>query len=98
MTEPLTEKLSSNIPDPVMVLDVPVINRVPPDAWLNDPDEMVDKLPDNVILVAEKLTCDAATVRLLKLCEPDPLTNEPVPNNTMVPVFPLNVPALSQLP
>ena len=98
VTEPLTEKLSSDIPDPLIVLDAPVINRVPPDAWLNEPDDMVDRFPDKDMSFAENATCDAATVRLLKFCIPIPLTREPLPKKVMVPVFPLKLPSFTQFP
>ena len=59
-------KLSNEIPVPVMVLPVPVIVKVPPEAWVNEPDDMVARLPDRLMLLLEKLTNDAAIVRLLK--------------------------------
>ena len=66
LTVPLMARLSGEIPEPVMVVPEPVINNVPPEAWLNEPDPVVARLPDNVILPEEKLIPDAATVRLLK--------------------------------
>lgn len=66
LTEPLTVRLSSDIPEPLMVLPEPVINNVPPDAWLNEPAPVVARLPVKVMLPLEKLIAEAATARLLK--------------------------------
>src|SRR6185295_16136597 len=37
-TEPLTLRLTSEMPEPLMVLPEPVMSNVPPEAWLNEPD------------------------------------------------------------
>ena len=66
LTEPLTLRLSSEIPEPLMVVPEPVIDNVPPDAWLNEPDPVVARLPVKVMVLLEKVTAEAATVRLLK--------------------------------
>ena len=98
LTEPVTVRLSNEIPDPLMVVPAPVIDDVPPDAWLNEPDPVVARLPVKEMVLLEKLTADAATVRLLKFWVPDPLTVAPAPVKVTVPVFPLKVPLLTQLP
>ena len=59
-------KLSNEIPAPLMVLPVPVIVNVPPEAWMNEPDDMVARLPVRPILALEKTIFEAETVRLLK--------------------------------
>ena len=64
LTEPLTVRLSKEIPVPPMVVPAPVINNVPPDAWLKEPDPVVARLPVRVMLPLEKVTAAAATVRL----------------------------------
>ena len=63
LTEPLTVRSSSEIPEPLMVVLEPVINKVPPDAWLNEPDPVVARLPDKLMLLLGKVTAEAATVR-----------------------------------
>ena len=64
VTEPLTVRLSSEIPEPLMVVPAPVINNVPPDAWVNEPEPEVTRLPVKVMLPLEKVTAEAATARL----------------------------------
>jgi hypothetical protein len=64
VTEPLTVRLSSEIPEPEIVLVAPDMINVP--AWLNEPAPVVSRLPVRVMVEAEKLTNAAATVRLLK--------------------------------
>ena len=98
LTEPVTIRLSNEIPEPLMVVPEPVINNVPPDAWLKEPDPVVARLPVKEMVLLERLTADAATVRLLKVWVPDPLTAAPAPVKVTVPVFPLKVPLLTQLP
>lgn len=66
LTEPLTLRLSREIPEPLMVVPEPVIDNVPPAAWLNEPDPVVARLPVKVMVLLEKVTAEAATVRLLK--------------------------------
>ena len=66
LTVPLTVRLSNEIPVPLMVLPVPVITKVPPEAWLNEPDDEVERLPATLMLLLAKTTKEAATVRLLK--------------------------------
>lgn len=66
LTEPVTIRLSNEIPEPLMVVPAPVIDNVPPDAWLNEPDPVVARLPVRVMLLLDKVTAEAATVRLLK--------------------------------
>ena len=63
-TEPLTLRLTSEIPEPLMVVLEPVMNNVPPEAWLNEPDPVVARLPVKVMLPLENVTAAAATVRL----------------------------------
>jgi hypothetical protein len=63
-TEPLTVRLTSEIPEPLMVVPEPVMNNVPPEAWLNEPDPVVARLPVKVMLPLENVTAAAATVRL----------------------------------
>ena len=96
LTDPLIARFSIEMPDPLIVLPAPVIISVPPEAWLNEPDPVVARLPLNPTF-AEKLIRDAATVRLLKFCAPVPFTVEPAPVKVSVPVFPLNVPLFNQL-
>ena len=64
LTEPVIVRLSSEIPEPLIVVPEPVIDNVPPDAWLNEPDPVVRRLPVKVMLPLEKVTAEAATVRL----------------------------------
>ena len=66
LTVPDIVKLSNEIPEPLMVLPVPVIDKVPPEAWVNEPDDMVARLPVRPILTLEKTMFEAETVRLLK--------------------------------
>jgi hypothetical protein len=66
LTEPFTVRLSREIPEPLIVFVVPDIIKLPPEAWLNEPAPVVDRLPVRLILPEEKLTAEAATVRLLK--------------------------------
>ena len=98
VTEPLTLKLSIEMPVPLIVLPVPVINNVPPEACTKEPDDMVARLPDRVTLLFEKVINDAAMVRLLKFCTPVPLIFLPGPLKVMVPVLPLKIPLFTQLP
>jgi len=63
LTVPLIARLSSEMPRPLIVVPAPVIDKVPPDAWLNEPGPVVARFPVKVMLPAEKLTRDAATVR-----------------------------------
>jgi len=95
---PLTVRLSIEMPVPLIVLAVPVISNVPPLAWVREPDDMVARLPDTLMLPFENVNSDAETVRLLKFCVPDPLIPLPGPEKVMVPVLPLKVPLLIQLP
>ena len=97
LAEPVTVRLSNEIPEPLIVVPAPVIDSVPPEAWLNEPDPVVARLPVNVTLPLEKVTAEAAIVRLLKFCAPAPLTAAPEPEKVIVPVLPLNVPLLTQL-
>lgn len=64
LTEPLTVRLSNEIPAPLILVPEPVIENVPPEAWLNEPAPVVSRLPVREIVPAEKLTGEAATVRL----------------------------------
>jgi len=66
VTDPVMVKLSSEIATPAMVVFAPVIDNVPPDACVKDPAPVVARFPVKLSPSAEKLTCDAATVRLLK--------------------------------
>ena len=66
LTEPLTVRLSSEIPEPLMVVLEPVIDNVPPDAWVNEPTPVVARFPVNAMALLEKVTAEPATVRLLK--------------------------------
>ena len=66
VTDPVMFRLSGEIEDPVIVVPVPVIVNVPPDAWVNDPDPVVARFPDRVSPSAEKLSIGPAIVRLLK--------------------------------
>ena len=66
LTEPLMVKLSSETPEPLMVLLAPVINSVPPAAWVSEPEPVVARLPLKKIPPLERVTAEAATVRLLK--------------------------------
>src|SRR6185503_13936157 len=98
LTEPLMFTLSSEIPEPLMVLPAPVINSVPPAAWVNEPEPVVARLPLKKMPALERVTAEAAIARLLKFCAPDPLTAAPEPVNVIVLVLPLKVPLLNQLP
>ncbi|MNR05918.1 hypothetical protein D3C85_1219690 [compost metagenome] len=98
VTVPVMFRLSGEISTPLMVVPVPVMDKVPPEAWVKEPEPVVARLPLKLRPSAEKLTIDAATVRLLKFCVPAPLTVVPAPVNTTVPVFPLKTPALAQFP
>ena len=98
VTVPLTVKLSSEMPVPLMVVPLPLIVKMPPDAWLKEPEPVVARLPVNVTAALEKLTDDAATVRLLKFSAPVPLMRAPEPVKITVLVLPVNVPLLTQLP
>ena len=97
-TEPLTLRLFRDMPVPLIVVPVPVIVRVFPELWLKEPEPVVARLPDMVIAALVKRTEAAATVRLLKFCEPGPPTVDPAPAKTMVPVLPLKTPLSVQLP
>ena len=88
LTDPVMVRLSSEIPKPLIVLLVPVINKVPPETWLNEPEPVVARLPVTVMFPVEKLTAVAVTVRLLKFCAPDPLITVPAPVNVTFPVLP----------
>lgn len=66
LTVPAIVRLSNEIPEPLMVLAVPVIDSVPPNAWLSDPGPVVARFPLKVIRLLGKLMSDAAAVRLLK--------------------------------
>lgn len=66
LTEPLTLRLSIAIPEPLMLVAEPVIENVPPAAWLNEPVPVVARLPVKEMVLLEKVTAEAATVRLLK--------------------------------
>ena len=86
------------MPDPVIVFPVPVINKVPPAAWLKEPDPVVARFPDNIMSPAAKFIREPATVRLLKFWAPGPLTEAPDPEKTTVDVLPLKVPLFTQFP
>lgn len=98
LTEPATVRLASEIPEPLTLAAEPVISNVLPVTWLNDPDPVVARLPVKDMLVEVKLTPEAATVRLLKFWVPVPLTVFPEPEKVTVPVPPLKIPLLVQLP
>ena len=66
LTLPEMLRLSSKIPLPLMVFPEPVILNIPPEAWLNEPDEIVARFPDKVMFALEKVISEAAIVRLLK--------------------------------
>lgn len=66
VTVPLIVKLFGTIETPLIVVPVPDIVKVPPDACVNDPEPVVAKFPVKLSPSAEKLTIDAATVTLLK--------------------------------
>jgi hypothetical protein len=66
VTVPLTVRLSNEIPEPLIVFPDPVIVSVPPEAWLNEPEPVVARLPVNPILPFKKLISEDAIVRLLK--------------------------------
>ncbi len=67
---PLIERLSTEIPEPVIVLLAPVMFTVPPEACVKDPEPVVARLPRIVMLPEENVTSGAVTVRLLKFCYP----------------------------
>src|SRR5438105_15165234 len=72
--------------------------NVPPDAWLNEPEPVVERFPVSVIVPFEKPTCDASTTISLKFDEPVPLITEPAPLNLTMLVLPMKVPVVIQLP
>lgn len=98
VTVPLTLRLSSEMPVPLMVVPVPLIIKVPPDAWVKAPDPEVARFPVKVIELLEIVMEEAAIVRLLKFWVPVPPMELPVPVKISVLVFPVNVPLLIQLP
>jgi hypothetical protein len=66
VTIPLIVRFPNEMPVPLIVVPEPLITSVPPEAWINEPDPLVARLPVNVMLLEEKVMPEAATVRLLK--------------------------------
>src|SRR5690606_23944079 len=81
--------LSREMPLPLIVVPLPDIIRVPPDASINEPEPVVAKFPVNDKLTGEKVIPLAAIVRLLKLCVPEPPTFLEAPFKIIVLVFPI---------
>ena len=98
LTDPLTVRLFNEMPDPLIVLPVPLITSVEPAPWLNEPEPVVARLPVSEIVFEEKTTPEAETVRLLKFCTPVPFTTVLAPARMIVLVLPVNVPLFTQLP
>src|SRR6188508_2581134 len=98
LTEPLTVKLSIEMPVPLIVLVVPLIVMVPPEVWVNEPEPVVAMFPVTVKLLFAIVTAAPVTVKLLKFCAPAPLIAAPDPLKVTVPVLPLKVPLLVQSP
>ena len=98
LTEPGIVRFSIDIPVPAIVVEAPVITSVPPAACEKLPDPVVARLPLSVMVLFARTMDDAANVRLLKFWPPAPLTFAAVPLKITVPVFPLKVPLLIQLP
>ena len=62
-TEPVTVKLSGDIPEPEIVVPGPDIISVPPDTCVNEPPLVVARLPDIFIVPANKVIRGAAIVK-----------------------------------
>ena len=98
LTVPVIVRLSIEIPEPFMVVAVPVMFNVPPLACENDPVLFVSKLPVKLTDAFENVTNGAETVKLLKFWPPLPLTDVPAPVKIIVPLLPLKIPLFFQLP
>lgn len=96
VTVPVMLRLSGEMSVPLIVVPVPLMVKVPPEACVKDPAPVVAKFPVKLKPSAEKATIAAAMLRLLKFCVPAPLTVDPAPVKTTVPVFPLKTPAFAQ--
>ena len=82
-----------------MVFEAPVIVITPVELCVKAPDPDVEILPAtfNKEPAAAEIP-DLEKLMLLKLCVPAPLIMRPGPSKFTVPVLPVNVPALDQLP
>ena len=65
---------------------------------MKDAAPVVARFPVSVMLAVENVTSGAATVRLLKLCTPAPLTVAPEPVKVIVLLLPVKVPELIHEP